>query len=87
MVPWIYDLVKSLLSSNSNASLPSVIESAPKLWFWLNLIETIRDQYSVERLAEGILRQLALRSVTDTEAYWILWLLFNRTYNHIASIR
>ncbi|XP_078172745.1 telomere length regulation TEL2 family protein isoform X2 [Carex rostrata] len=87
MVPRIYDLVKSLLSSNSNASLPSVIESTPKLWFWLNLIETIRDQYSVERLAEGILRQLALRSVTDTEAYWILWLLFNRSYNHIASIR
>lgn len=87
MVPRICDLAKSLLSSNSNSSLPSVIESTPKFWFWLNLIETIRDQYSVERLAEGILRQLASRAVNDTEAYWILWILFNRSYSHITTIR
>ncbi|KAJ3696918.1 hypothetical protein LUZ61_000623 [Rhynchospora tenuis] len=87
MVPRIYDLVKSLLSCNSSASVPSVMESTPKFWLWLYLVETMRDQYSIERLAEGILHQLASRGVTDIEAYWILWLLFNRSYSQIATIK
>ncbi|KAJ3675463.1 hypothetical protein LUZ60_004505 [Juncus effusus] len=83
----IYELIKSCLSTNSKECISALIESTPKSQFWLNLIETMKDPYSIERLTEAILRQLAVKNVTDSEAYWILWLLFNKSCNKSDSIR
>lgn len=50
-------------------------------------MEAIRDPYAVERISELLLRQLATEHVSDVEAYWIIWLLFHRMFDHQTSIR
>ncbi|GMQ09859.1 hypothetical protein CsSME_00053096 [Camellia sinensis var. sinensis] len=55
--------------------------------FWLKLMEAIKDRYAVERLSEQLLHQLAAERVTDVEAYWILWILFHRIYEHQTPFR
>lgn len=50
-------------------------------------METIKDPYSVERIAEQVLHQLAAQNASDVEGYWILWILFHRTYKRQISVR
>ncbi|KAL6997027.1 hypothetical protein U1Q18_007150 [Sarracenia purpurea var. burkii] len=79
--------VRSILSRNADVVVSEVFETKAGSWFWLMLLEAIRDPYAVERLSEQLLRQLAAERVTDIEAYWILWILFHRTYERQTSFR
>ncbi|XP_068642099.1 uncharacterized protein [Aristolochia californica] len=74
MVPQILQHVRCCLSSITGSELISQSESL----FWLSLMEAVRDPYAIERISEGLLRQLAVQIVYDTEAYWTLWLLFHQ---------
>ena len=51
------------------------------------MMESIKDQYAVERLSEELLRQLATENIKETEAYWILWLLFHQTFKDQSATR
>jgi telomere length regulation protein len=55
--------------------------------FWFNVVEALRDQHSIERLTEEMLRQLASQHISDEEAYWILWTLFNKSIMHMTVMR
>ncbi|KAI4343658.1 hypothetical protein L6164_010980 [Bauhinia variegata] len=79
--------VKNCLSSNNDSDIKELLESNPNSGFWSRLMEAIRDPYSMERLSEQILHQLASQHADDIQAYWVLWLLFNRTFKHRASVR
>ncbi|KAL6963817.1 hypothetical protein U1Q18_034822 [Sarracenia purpurea var. burkii] len=79
--------VRSILSRNADVVVSEVFETKAGSWFWLMLLEAIRDPYAVERLSEQLLRQLAAEHVTDIEAYWILWILFHRIYERQTSFR
>ncbi|XP_038986826.1 telomere length regulation protein TEL2 homolog [Phoenix dactylifera] len=87
MIPKILDHVRSCLSSNVDPIVPDTIESKPESQFWLNMIEATKDQYAVERLSEELLRQLAIKNVSDVEAYWMLWLVFSRAFKQKAAMR
>ena len=64
-----------------------MIKHVPQSRFWFNVIEALKDQHSIERLTEEMLRQLASHHLNDEEAYWILWTLFNQSIMHIAVMR
>lgn len=51
------------------------------------MMESITDHFALERLSEELLRQLAAENVKDLEAYWVLWLLFHRTFMDQTAIR
>lgn len=87
IIPKIITHVQSFLSSTVNLLLSDVFESNPGSQFWLNLMQTIKDSYAVERMSEQLLQHLATGSASDVEAYWILWLLFHRIFEHQASVR
>jgi telomere length regulation protein len=55
--------------------------------FWFNIVEALRDQHSIERMTEELLRQLASLRISDEEAYWILWTLFNQSFKHLTVMR
>nr|XP_048330054.1 uncharacterized protein LOC125422429 isoform X1 [Ziziphus jujuba var. spinosa] len=86
ITPRIIAHVQSLLSSTVNLLLSDDFESNPSSQFWLNLMQTIKDSYAVERMSEQLLQNLATGSASDVEAYWILWLLFCRIFEHQPSI-
>ena len=67
--------------------IPDMIKHVPQSRFWFTVIEALRDQHSIERLTEEMLRQLASHHLNDEEAYWILWTLFNQSIMHIAVMR
>ncbi|XP_072980765.1 uncharacterized protein [Typha angustifolia] len=71
--------VRRYLSSDANPLVTEMVESSSNSHFWLNMIEAIRDQYAIERLSEEMLCQLSSKNISDIEAYWILWMLFNRS--------
>lgn len=50
-------------------------------------MEAIRDPYTLERMSEQILHQLATLHPNDIQAYWVLWLLFHRNFKLHTSIR
>lgn len=87
IIPEILGQVRSILSSTSDLALSETFESRPGLRFWLKIIEAVNDSHSVERIAEGLLRQLATQKLNEVEGYWILWMLFNRIYQRHPSIR
>ncbi|XP_060670509.1 uncharacterized protein LOC107418195 isoform X2 [Ziziphus jujuba] len=87
ITPRIITQVRSLLSSTVNLLLSDDFESNPSSQFWLNLMQAIKDSYAVERMSEQLLQNLATGSASDVEAYWILWLLFHRIFEHQPSIR
>lgn len=87
VIPQILWHVRSLLSSTTNLKLNETIQSRPGFRFWLKIMEAIKDPYSVERIAEQVLHQLAAQNASDVEGYWILWILFHRTYKRQISIR
>ncbi|KAJ7945759.1 Telomere length regulation protein TEL2 like [Quillaja saponaria] len=79
--------IQSFILSDNNSAVMDQFESRPGSVFWLKLMEVIRDPYSVERMSEQILHHLATQHASDVEAYWILWLLFHRTFKLQASVR
>lgn len=81
--------VRSFISScgSSSSLAPGVFESNPGSQFWLRMMETIKDQYTVERILEQLFIQLATECASDTEAYWIIWILFHRSSENQISVR
>lgn len=64
-----------------------MLESKPEAMFWLSMMESIRDPYTMEKISEQILHELASQQANDVQAYWLLWLFFNRTIKLQASVR
>ncbi|KAK6148135.1 hypothetical protein DH2020_019047 [Rehmannia glutinosa] len=87
IVPRILGHVRSALSSTSDLSISEIFESKPGSCFWLKIMEAVNDSHSVERVAEELLRQLAVQNVNDVEGYWVLWILFGQVYKCQTSIR
>lgn len=87
MVPRILGYVQSCLSANTGTEFPNICKARPDSQLWSEMMESIKDQYAIERLSEELLRHLATEDVKDVEAYWILWLLFHRTFKHQSSVR
>ena len=87
IIPRVLRLVHSCISSSNDSVTENLLELAPGSVFWLRMMETIRDPYTMERISEQILRQLAIHHVNDVQAYWVLWLLFHRIFKFQASVR
>lgn len=87
VVPEIHKRVQSFLLQNSDIPIGEAFQSTPGLLFWLKMMESINDSYSLERMTEQLLKQLAARNTGDIEAHWILWILFHQVYQKQASIR
>lgn len=87
MIPRILDLVQSCLSSKSYSAITAMFEKTPKSMLWLRIVEAIKDRYAVERLSEVLLRQLSTKNISDVEAYWALWLLFNQCFKLENTMR
>ncbi|XP_031251325.1 telomere length regulation protein TEL2 homolog [Pistacia vera] len=79
--------VQNVLFSNSDVAPKDIFGSNPESIIWSKMMEAIKDPYAVERMSEKLLHQLAIDSVTDCEAYWIIWLLFHQLFHHQTSIR
>ncbi|KAM3287033.1 telomere length regulation protein TEL2 [Capsicum chacoense] len=87
VVPEIHKRVQSFLLQNSDIPIGEAFQSTPGLRFWLKMMESINDSYSLERMTEQLLKQLAARNTGDIAAHWILWILFHQVYQKQASIR
>ncbi|KAK7350685.1 hypothetical protein VNO77_09557 [Canavalia gladiata] len=87
LIPRVLRLVNSCLSSSNDSVTKDLLESKPDAVFWLRMMESIRDPYTIERISEQILLKLATQHVNDVQAYWVLWLLFNRIVELLASVR
>ncbi|KAJ8428736.1 hypothetical protein Cgig2_019029 [Carnegiea gigantea] len=87
VTPWILRGVRSFLSSNRDTNVEDCFNSDLNYQFWFFMMEIIKDAYVVERIAEQILHQLVIEHANDTEAYWILWILFHRSFEHQTAVR
>uniref|UniRef100_A0A0E0K1Z6 Uncharacterized protein n=1 Tax=Oryza punctata TaxID=4537 RepID=A0A0E0K1Z6_ORYPU len=85
LIPRIRSHLKRCMESDYKTISPGMIKHVSQFWF--NVVEAIRDQHSVERLAEEMLRQLASQHTSDEEAYRILWTLFNQSFMHKTVMR
>ncbi|KAJ6825038.1 telomere length regulation protein TEL2-like protein [Iris pallida] len=86
MVPRILNHVRSSLPSNGDTS-SNRFESKPEYYLWSKIMDSIQDQYALERLSEELLRHLATKNISDVEAYWTLWLLFHHNFRNQIAIR
>ncbi|KAK7411048.1 hypothetical protein VNO78_02399 [Psophocarpus tetragonolobus] len=87
LIPKVLWLVNTFLSSNNDSVTKELFESKPDMVFWSRIMESISDPFTTERISELILRKLATQDANDVQAYWVLWLLFNRIFNFQASVR
>nr|XP_027122992.1 telomere length regulation protein TEL2 homolog isoform X2 [Coffea arabica] len=87
LIPRVLCQARNFLSGTANVSVNKTFELKPGLRFWSRVIEEIKDSYAVERLSEQLLHQLAAQNTNDIEAYWILWILFHRSYENQPLIR
>ncbi|GLT29900.1 hypothetical protein SLA2020_047330 [Shorea laevis] len=87
VTPQILRHIQSCLLSSNGSVSTDLIESNPGSHFWLKLMEVIVDPYAVERISEQLLNQLVAEDASDVEAYWTLWLLFNRLLRHQTAVR
>ncbi|TMX00879.1 hypothetical protein EJD97_025765 [Solanum chilense] len=87
LVPEIDKHVQSFLPPNSDVPMDEAFQSTPGLRFWLKMMESIKDPYSLERMTEQLLKQLAAQNTGDIEAHWILWILFHQVFHQQASVR
>ncbi|XWS51359.1 hypothetical protein CRYUN_Cryun12cG0170100 [Craigia yunnanensis] len=87
VTPQILRHVRSCLSPNTDVVDTDVFESSPESKFWLKITEAITDPYTVERISEQLLRQLATEHASDIEAYWVLWILFRQLLKRQSSVR
>ncbi|KAL5211677.1 hypothetical protein ABZP36_022524 [Zizania latifolia] len=79
LIPRIRSHLKRCMASDHMTIIPDMIKHASQSRFWFNMVEAIRDQHSIERLTEELLRQLASQHTSDEEAYWIVWTLFSQS--------
>ncbi|KAI9100209.1 hypothetical protein K1719_024427 [Acacia pycnantha] len=86
VIPRVLSHVQSCLLSNESLT-EELLDLNPYSIFWLRMMEAIRDPYTVERISEQVLHQLASQHANDILAYWVLWLLFHHTFKHQASVR
>ncbi|KAL3025371.1 hypothetical protein AAZX31_04G175400 [Glycine max] len=87
LIPEVFRLVNSLLSSHNDSVTNELFESKPDTVFWSRIMESISDPYTVERISELILHKLATQDADDVQAYWVLWLLFHRIFKLQPSVR
>ncbi|XP_061954022.1 uncharacterized protein LOC133676367 [Populus nigra] len=87
LVSHVLGHIRSFLSSSIDSVMADLLESDAGSQFWLKIMGAIKDPYAVERISEQLLRQLSIEHATDTEAYWILWILFNRIFNNQPAVR
>ncbi|KAK8586451.1 hypothetical protein V6N13_010043 [Hibiscus sabdariffa] len=87
VTPQILRHVRSCLSSDTDVVETDVFESNPESQLWLKIMEAITDPYTVERIAEQLLRQLATEHASDIEAYLVLWILFHHLLKFQSSVR
>ncbi|XP_039017198.1 telomere length regulation protein TEL2 homolog [Hibiscus syriacus] len=87
VTPQILRHVRSCLSSNTDVVETDAFESNPESQLWLKIMEAITDPYTVERVAEQLLRQLATEHASDIEAYWVLWILFHHLLQVQSTVR
>ncbi|XP_022770045.1 telomere length regulation protein TEL2 homolog isoform X2 [Durio zibethinus] len=87
VTPQILRHVRSRLSPKTDVDDTDVFESNTESQFWLKIMESITDPYTVERISEQLLRQLATQHASDIEAYWVLWILFHHLLKRQSSIR
>eukprot|EP00257_Ricinus_communis_P021544 XP_015581064.1 telomere length regulation protein TEL2 homolog [Ricinus communis] len=87
VLPQVIKYVRWFLSSSTDPAKEEVFEANPESQFWLRMMEAIKDLYAVERMSEQLFHQLAIENVTDIEAYWTIWLLFNRILKNQPSVR
>lgn len=86
VVPRVLSHLQTLISNNDIAT-EELLDSNSDCVFWLRMMEAIRDPYTLERMSEQILHQLATLHPNDIQAYWVLWLLFHRNFKLHTSIR
>ncbi|KNA11412.1 hypothetical protein SOVF_135530 [Spinacia oleracea] len=79
--------IQRFLLSHKDTITENSFKSNSDFQFWFLMIEILRDAYVVEKMIEKILHQLAAECEHDTEAYWILWILFHRAFQHQITIR
>lgn len=87
LIPHIMKHVHDVVMSNIHPVVSDVFESSPNSQFWLKIMETIKDNYAIERISEQLLHQLAAKCQSDVDVYWVLWLLFHRTLKLRTSVR
>jgi telomere length regulation protein len=87
LVSHVLGHIRSFLSSSIDSVMADLLESDAGSQFWLKIMGAIKDPYAVERISEQLLHQLSIEHATDTEAYWILWILFNRIFNNQPAVR
>ncbi|CAN6273354.1 unnamed protein product [Urochloa humidicola] len=87
LIPRIRNHLQRCVPSDHNAISPEMIQHVSQSQFWFNMVETMRDQHSIERLTEELLRQLASQHVSDETVYWILWTLFNQSFKRLTVMR
>lgn len=79
--------VQRFLMSHKDTISEDSFKSDPCFQFWFLMIEIIKDAYAVEKVTELILHQLVAECANDTEAYWIIWILFHRSFQHQKTVR
>ncbi|KAG8071319.1 hypothetical protein GUJ93_ZPchr0006g44720 [Zizania palustris] len=77
----VFHFVGEVLSRVSRRGSAGILvaELIPRIRSHLKRFKAIRDQHSIERLTEELLRQLASQHTSDEEAYWIVWTLFSQS--------
>ncbi|WCJ36211.1 embryo defective 2423 [Euphorbia peplus] len=87
LVPRILGDIRWCLSSGIHPVTEELFKATPRIQFWLGMMEAIKDPYSVEKMSEQLLHQLAVEHATDIEVYWTLWTLFHRAFKNQPSVR
>ncbi|KAK9673044.1 hypothetical protein RND81_12G142400 [Saponaria officinalis] len=87
LIPHILKRVRSFFSSHTDTNLEGGFMLDSSFKFWFLMMEIIKDAYAVEKMAEQILHQLVAECANDVEAYWVLWILFHRSFKLQTSVR
>ncbi|XP_048137523.1 telomere length regulation protein TEL2 homolog isoform X2 [Rhodamnia argentea] len=87
VVPRMLSHIRGLLLSKGTTIAADVFESDPGSQFWIKMMGNIKDSYAVERTSEELLRGLATEHINDTEAYWVIWILFHNLFYNQESVR
>ncbi|XP_047079718.1 uncharacterized protein LOC124690372 [Lolium rigidum] len=87
LIPMIRNHLQRCVASDRKTIIPDMVKSVSQSRFWFNVVEALRDQHSIERLTEEMLLQLASQHISDEEAYWIVWTLFNQSIMHMTVMR
>ncbi|KAJ8752074.1 hypothetical protein K2173_001101 [Erythroxylum novogranatense] len=87
MIPQVLLHMQSFISSSSDSDIVDKYKSNSEYQFWSKMMEAIKDSHAIERMSEQLLHYLAHENVPDVEAYWTLWILFNRIIEVQPSVR